>query len=522
VRRFNTTICLIYSLVALVTTFRHTAVGNSDTGVPGDQSWRTVEGRAFYEKIDVTDDGLDLNHPVMVPIRNARVEVLDPSTNGIMTVSQTDSIGRFKVLAPVQSTSTVRVLSRLRESNVLVLDNNSGYRLYAAQSQLNPQDTNVLLIAGDSSRTSGAFNILEVLQEAQDTLRYADRYLVPPDVTVLWSPLNSSPEGGKEIIGGTYFDSRTNTISLLGDRSVDSDEFDDSVILHEYGHLVAAAFSHDSSPGGIHILGDILDPRVAWSEGWANFFSCAVRNVPFYRDSYGPNGARVLRYDLRENVPQGDMPGYWSEFSVHSILWDLVGSKSDDSDSIEQPFQVLWPAFTDLKQDQFVYLPYFLEHLIARNPQIAADVAAIVRSRLIDFRVEQRPSVPNPFPLPIDLNKTVTGTVDSLSTQRKDLLKSADFFTFRTSGGQVSIRMDVTGVGPGGNANANDLDLFLYALDGGLIGFSDKGLNGQSELIPAILGEGAYVVEVRSYYDRGETNKSVFNSGTYDLIVRTQ
>jgi hypothetical protein len=28
-------------------------------------------------------------------------------------------------------------------------------------------------------------------------------------------------------------------------------------------------------------------------------------------------------------------------------------------------------------------------------------------------------------------------TVDSLSTQRKDLLQSADFFTFSTSGGQV-------------------------------------------------------------------------------------
>src|SRR5262249_12275347 len=156
------------------------------------------------------------------------------------------------------------------------------------------------------------------------------------------------------------------------------------------------------------------------------------------------NGTRVLRYDLRENIPQDDRPGYWSEFSVHSILWDLVGSKSYDGDSIEQPFQVLWPAFSDLKQDRFVYLPYFLEHLVDRNPQLVPALTAIVRSRLIDFRPDARPSIANPFPQPIDVNKTVTGTVDSLSTQRMNLLHSADFFEFHSSGGPVSIRMDIT------------------------------------------------------------------------------
>src|SRR5262249_35853919 len=36
---------------------------------------QNIAGQAFYQKIDVTDAGLDLNHPVMMPIRNARVEV---------------------------------------------------------------------------------------------------------------------------------------------------------------------------------------------------------------------------------------------------------------------------------------------------------------------------------------------------------------------------------------------------------------------------------------------------------------
>ena len=64
----------------------------------------------------------------------------------------------------------------------------------------------------------------------------------------------------------------------------------------------------------------------------------------------------------------------------------------------------------------------------------------------------------------------------------------------------------------GNNPNANDLDLFLYAQDGHLLALSDLGLDSESELIPIVLAEGTYVVEVRSYYDRGDTNKSVFNS----------
>jgi hypothetical protein len=81
--------------------------------------------------------------------------------------------------------------------------------------------------------------------------------------------------------------------------------------------------------------------------------------------------------------------------------------------------------------------------------------------------------------------------------------------------------MDITGLGPGNSPNANDLDIFLYDRNGQLQALSDRGLNGESELIPIILPAGTYVLEVRSYYDRGDTKKGVFNSGTYNVIVRT-
>jgi hypothetical protein len=86
----------------------------------------------------------------------------------------------------------------------------------------------------------------------------------------------------------------------------------------------------------------------------------------------------------------------------------------------------------------------------------------------------------------VSTEQSITGTVDSLTTQRKDLLHSSDFFTFNGSGGRTSIRMDITGPGPGNNPNANDLALFLYAANGQLLAISDQGLNGQSELIPIV------------------------------------
>ena len=55
-----------------------------------------------------------------------------------------------------------------------------------------------------------------------------------------------------------------------------------------------------------------------------------------------------------------------------------------------------------------------------------------------------------------------------------------------------------------------------------MIDGSDRGLNGQSELITRRLAAGAYVIEIRSYYIKAETNVTVFNSGDYRLSLIAQ
>src|SRR5262249_230307 len=149
-----------------------------------------------------------------------------------------------------------------------------------------------------------------------------------------------------------------------------------------------------------------------------------VRNDPIWRDSYGPNGVNVLRYDLEENAPLGDKPGYWSEASVDTILWDLYDDHVDAADDVQYPLSQIWAAFTDLRNDRFVYLPYFLEHFVARVPSAADAVRTIVQSRSIDFQPSIRPSVTYPFPTPMN-GSVAAGAVDSLSAKRNNLVTSS-------------------------------------------------------------------------------------------------
>jgi hypothetical protein len=483
---------------------------------------QSISGQAFYQKVDVTDSGLDLDHPVMLPIRNARVEVFSRSVQSIVAVSETDQRGHFDVEVPFDPSLTVRVVSRLRTTSLRVVDNTNLSAIYAVSSEVDGRRLNFGVLLADTSRISGAFNILEMVQRANETIRMANPAIDPPPVTIFWSTKNTRRSGNiaQGFIGTSFFNVANNTAYILGDRNDDSDEFDDSVIVHEYGHMLAAKFSRDDSPGGETHLGDLLDPRVAWSEGWANFFSSVVRNDPVWRDESGPNGVKVYRFDLRDRVPAGDRPGYWSETSVGTLLWELYKG-SDLTGNLRYPFSLIWSAFTDLRNDRSVYLPYFLEHLVARYPAAADAVQAVAQVRSIDFRPNVRPSVTMPFPRAMNGN-TVTGHVDSITPRRTNLMQSSHYWSFTTTGGAASIRMDVSGLGPARNPYANDLDIFLMDVNGRVLDKSDRGLNGQSEMISIRLPAGTYVVEIRSFYIKTETGNFVFNSGDYRLSVAVQ
>jgi hypothetical protein len=105
----------------------------------------------------------------------------------------------------------------------------------------------------DTSRRSGAFNILEQIQRSNDFVQAADSQFQPIPFTIYWSERNQRQPGSIKdgMVGTTYFNLATSTAYVLGDRNTDSDEFDDSVLIHEYAHMLAAKFSRDDSIGEI-------------------------------------------------------------------------------------------------------------------------------------------------------------------------------------------------------------------------------------------------------------------------------
>jgi hypothetical protein len=488
---------------------------------PDGAAFIAKQGQALFQKVEVTNTGLDLSRTVMVPIRNARVEIVERATGKLLSVTETDEYGRFLAAVPDRPGLTILVKSQLRSAEVKVLDNTAGNKPYVIP--LDFDDLEAPLVIVDKTRISGAFNILDLIQRANTLVAQADPQLIPPPVTIYWSEKNndvvlSKFTGGQ--IKTTFFDLRTNNAYVLGDRNTDSDEFDDSVILHEYAHMLAARFSRDDSPGGTHSPSDLLDPRLAWSEGWANFFSSAVRGTPLFIDSKGPGV--VVRYDLEDN---SDRRGYYSEASIQGLLWDLFDEAVDDGDPIVVPFAAIWNAFAELRNERYVYLPDFLEHFVKANPGISDVLRTMVTLRNIDFSPDSRPSVVSSFPRPITVGETRMGTdIDSFTSKRTNLAQSSHFYSFTTTtAGQVFIALNIEGLGPANNPDANDLDLYLSDSNGKVIAQSDQPWNGQPEYILGLrLTPATYYVEVRSFYRRADTNTDVFNSGRYRLSVQLQ
>lgn len=175
---------------------------------------------------------------------------------------------------------------------------------------------------------SGPWNIFDTALRGYDFAR--TQGVTPPQVTVAWAV------GNKD---GTYYIPGASTIMLLGG-SNDPDEFDDPVILHEYGHFMEDKEAHSNNPGGSHSWTQAVSRTLAWSEGWATFFSSATRNSPYYFD-YSLAGVLSLDLELPTSNPRSDLV----EGSVAASLWDIFDGHNDGGDFLSDGMTHIWKVF---------------------------------------------------------------------------------------------------------------------------------------------------------------------------------
>ena len=240
----------------------------------------------------------------------------------------------------------MQVLAKTSTPAVTVQDNTSGDAVWAigAPVPLGGGTVDVHATHGWSGssytaaqRTAAPFAILDAMYQAASAFLAARPTLPFPALKVNWSPNNTTDTNGtveQGFLGTSYFDAQVNQIFVVGKDGVDTDEYDNHVIVHEWGHYFESNVSRSDSLGGDHTTGDVLDPRDAFSEGWGDAASGILTEDPIYVDTYW-TGRNIdsFGWDLEnEPSPTDDTsPGPFSEASVMRSIYDAWDSTNEAS-----------------------------------------------------------------------------------------------------------------------------------------------------------------------------------------------
>lgn len=374
------------------------------------------------------------------------------------------------------------------------------------------------LHAGADDALGGALHILDVLERGYATVeRWSGQRLPPlyvywgPDVTVDWSYYRGE-RGGRfclELLAGRRSE-RTTT---------DTDEHDEAIVLHELGHFVFDRFTGDSSIGGRHPRGSLVDPGVAWEEGRATWLATAILRDPAYIDSRGIEGTGSARVDEIVESPQ--LPrGPGSETSVAGILWDLSDgpdgeddvSPDADGDGLTIGAAAVLRGMISAAQvpGSYVALATFLNHLTSSGAVSDVELRAMLRRS-----GESEAVMDTPWPVPLALGATATGVVDGITQpapsggeNRADNGYDAvrAFEVHVESAGTLNVTL--TPAGTGSTLDQTDLTLEVRSDRAVMLGTSAHP--GGGELVSLRVAPGFYVLYAR---DAGTGNRAGFTIG---------
>ena len=371
----------------------------------------TVSGNVTFARVPFAtaqqnpNRGLWYAAPIQQPARGVMVRAL--SLGGFISVfatTSTDGLGNYSLTVPSNVNVNIQVVARmLRDSSqalprwdARVQDGIRGtipYTYIDSASFNSSAGTahNVAIPTGISAagvatgtRASGPFAILDTVYQGIQTVLGVAPTTNFPAVTVDW---------GSQADGTFFSSGPTQHIALLSALATDTDEFDQHVIAHEFGHYIEFNFSRADSIGGSHGLGDKLDPRVAFGEGFGYAFAAIVLNDPVARDSENDNGnlqSGVFR--IEDNPPTVPVAGnsnygcWCSESSVYSILWDLYDNTADTNDSIALGFGPIWDVLTGAQKNTPAHTTIFpfITALKAARPLDVAAINTLVAAQNID------------------------------------------------------------------------------------------------------------------------------------------
>ena len=354
----------------------------------------TVAGRLSYERPQENLQclGFDFTTPFILPVRLASVLLLD-SANTVIATGRTDMDGNYS-FANIPANTDVRI--RIRSESVqdsgphrwevYVRDNTSEIALPLAERPLyevqgalfnvgstNQTDRDLTVRTGWSGgsytgeRAAAPLAILDSFIDGIELVRGVDGNVDFGRLDAFWSINNTYPDGDDvddgQLVTAFYtsdpeFDGvRNPSLFLRGDAigrfpasRINTDEFDEYVILHEWGHFFEDQLSRSDSRGGYHQIPGKVDALVAFGEGWGHAIGAIAPNDPVGCDTGHP-ASSGSEFDMERWNLYTDEQGFYNEMSVATFLWDLFDTDIDGTDNGSIGFGPIYDTMINAQRD---------------------------------------------------------------------------------------------------------------------------------------------------------------------------
>lgn len=360
-----------------------------------------VSGKITFDSVphNTTSNGLDYNSVTQKPARAVTVQALS-SANAVLASTTTDANGNYSLTVNANTDMSLRVLAEMKKSgsapnwDFMVVDNTSNGAEYSlAGATFNSGSANMTRDVNAPSgwngtsyaapRSAAPFAILDAVYQAYNKVLSAAPATQFPALKLNWSVNNTPSDGniGQGEIGTTYYEN--DQIYILGQANNDTDEYDDHVVIHEWGHYFEDNFSRADSIGGQHSGADKLDMRVAFGEGWGNAWSGIATDDPMYRDSSGTSQSQGFSINVDNNNPSNK--GWYSEASIQAILYDLYDAGTESGDPVSLGFKPLYDIMTTSQKNTAALTSIFslIPPLKSANPAQGSAIDILVTGQNI-------------------------------------------------------------------------------------------------------------------------------------------
>lgn len=382
--------------------------GSKTTPPPPPGTPRSLSGTVTYDFVPAvyvpgTGGGLNFAGAVRKPVRAATVQVMKGAT--VLATTTTDASGHYALSYTEPAGAGALAVVALAEStgpNIAVVDNTDGQSTWAMGAPIAPAATTQDLHAGHgwtgsaydpAARGAAPFAVLDSMYTAARAF-LAVRSVAFPDLVVNWSPNNTPAAGNKALgqIGTSHFSPQENQIYILGKEGIDTDEFDSHVIVHEWAHYFEKNLSRSDSPGGPHGNGDVLDPRLAFGEGYGNALAAMLLPETVYADTLWSGGNIVAAgFDAETEPNPTDDPnaGPFSETSVMRLLYDLYDAGAGEGfDTVGVGLGVIYDVLTGPERttQALTTIGSFIAGLKA-HPSVTAPTRAAIDTLLANYAI---------------------------------------------------------------------------------------------------------------------------------------